>query len=44
MSLNPLVRLRAYLKRLSDAFGWRYVAAVVLTYGVNQGVGAYAEL
>ena len=28
-----------YLKRLSRAFGWRYVACVILIYGINQGVG-----
>lgn len=31
--------LLPFLRRLSDAFGWRYVAAVVLTYGGNQGIG-----
>lgn len=31
--------MRAYFDRLCDAFGWRYVAAVMLTYGVNQGAG-----
>ena len=35
----PLSALIAYLKRLSDAFGHKYVAAVVLCYGVNQGIG-----
>ena len=29
----------SFFPRLTDAFGWRYVAAVVLTYGANQGVG-----
>lgn len=28
-----------YLSSLSAAFGWRYVAAVFLIYGINQGVG-----
>ena len=31
--------LTAYLRRLSTAFGWRYVAVVILTYGINQGAG-----
>jgi len=30
---------RAFLRRLSAAFGWRYVAACILAYGVNQGMG-----
>ena len=30
---------REYFRRLTDAFGKRYVAAVLLTYGVNQGLG-----
>ena len=29
----------SFFPRLSSAFGWRYVAAVVLTYGANWGVG-----
>lgn len=28
-----------YLRSLSAAFGWRYVAAVIMVYGINQGVG-----
>ena len=32
-------RFKDYLGRLTDAFGMRYVAAVVLTYGCNQGMG-----
>ena len=35
----PLNRLQAYLTRLSKAFGADYVAAVVMCYGINQGVG-----
>ena len=35
----PLSSLLTYLRRLSAAFGPRYVAAIVLCYGVNQGVG-----
>ena len=31
--------LTTYLRRLSTAFGWRYVAVVILTYGINQGAG-----
>ena len=31
--------LHSFFRRLTAAFGWRYVAAVVLTYGVNQGMG-----
>ena len=31
--------LSPYFQRLSAAFGWRYVMAIILTYGVNQGVG-----
>lgn len=37
-SVSPW-RLRDYFGRLSNAFGWRYVAAVILTYGCNQGMG-----
>ena len=29
----------SFFPRLTAAFGWRYVAAVLLTYGANQGVG-----
>lgn len=43
----PISTLVAYLRRLSDAFGWKYVASVLLCYGINQGVGegliAYAR-
>jgi len=35
----PWSRLAAYYGRLFNAFGWRYVALVSLTYGINQGVG-----
>ena len=35
----PVSNLIAYLRRLSDAFGWRYVASVLMCYGINQGVG-----
>ena len=31
--------LTTYLRRLSTAFGWKYVTAVILTYGINQGAG-----
>ena len=37
--LAPFRALRAYLARLVDAFGFKYVAAVILTYGANQGIG-----
>jgi len=30
---------RAYFARLVDAYGWRYVVAVCLQYGGNQGIG-----
>jgi hypothetical protein len=32
-------RLRNFVHRLLITFGWRYVAAVFLTYGCNQGFG-----
>ncbi|KAH8058224.1 BT1-like protein [Aureococcus anophagefferens] len=35
----PWTQLRCFYGRLGGAFGWRYVATVSLTYGVNQGVG-----
>ena len=35
----PLSNLYNYLGRLSSAFGWRYVASVILCYGINQGIG-----
>ena len=35
----PVSNLIAYLRRLSDAFGWRYVTSVLMCYGINQGVG-----
>ena len=35
----PLSNLIRYLRRLSDAFGARYVFSVILTYGVNQSIG-----
>jgi hypothetical protein len=35
----PLRRLASFFERLTAAFGWRYVTAVLLTYGVNQGAG-----
>ena len=37
--LSPLVSLRAYFGRLTAAYGWKYVAAVMLIYGGNQGCG-----
>ena len=30
---------RAFLRRLSAAYGWQYVASCILAYGVNQGAG-----
>src|SRR6056297_546896 len=30
---------KGYFSRLAGAFGWRYVAAVCLQYGGNQGIG-----
>lgn len=39
MSYNPVARLRTFAGRLSEAFGWRYVASVVVLYGINQGIG-----
>ena len=38
LRVAPLAQ-RGYIARLAHAFGWRYVALVVLTYGENQGVG-----
>jgi hypothetical protein len=35
----PLQVQICYLRRLSCAFGWRYVAAVTSVYGISQGVG-----
>ena len=35
----PWRQIWGYYGRLCGAFGWRYVAIVSLTYGVNQGVG-----
>ncbi|GBG33520.1 Folate-biopterin transporter 1, chloroplastic [Hondaea fermentalgiana] len=29
----------AYYRRLSEAFGWRFVAMVSIVYGLNQGMG-----
>ena len=37
--LLTIFGLTTYLSRLSSAFGWRYLAAVILTYGINQGSG-----
>ena len=37
--LAPGRTFKAYLWRLTDAFSRKYVSAVVLTYGVNQGMG-----
>ena len=35
----PVITCVRYLKMLSAAFGPYYVASIVLTYGVNQGIG-----
>ena len=37
--IYPLQVLVCYLRRLSCAFGWRYVAAVTSVYGISQGLG-----
>ena len=37
--MAPWRQIWGYYGRLCGAFGWRYVAIVSLTYGVNQGVG-----
>eukprot|EP00966_Prymnesium_polylepis_P199837 4631272-Prymnesium_polylepis.1 len=39
MVTNPVTALKAYFGRLTAAFGWRYVAAVMMVYGGNQGMG-----
>ncbi|CAM9447900.1 unnamed protein product [Chrysoparadoxa australica] len=31
--------LRCYVKRLTDVFGWRFIALVVAVYGLSQGLG-----
>ena len=38
-AFDPTCGLSAYFLRLNVVFGWRYICAVVLTYGVNQGMG-----
>lgn len=36
---GPMAQEKGYFSRLAGAFGWRYVAAVCLQYGGNQGIG-----
>ena len=39
MSPSALFARSAFFSRLTSAFGWRYILAVVLTYGCNQSFG-----
>lgn len=39
VSLLAKVLPFSYFRRLTTAFGWRYILAVILTYGANQGIG-----
>lgn len=37
--LLPLFHLHKWLSRLSEAFGSRFVFAVIIVYGISQGIG-----
>eukprot|EP00467_Chlorarachnion_reptans_P018669 CAMPEP_0114498912 /NCGR_PEP_ID=MMETSP0109-20121206/7131_1 /TAXON_ID=29199 /ORGANISM="Chlorarachnion reptans, Strain CCCM449" /LENGTH=627 /DNA_ID=CAMNT_0001676433 /DNA_START=27 /DNA_END=1910 /DNA_ORIENTATION=+ len=37
--LLPAVQFHGFMKKLTDAFGWRFIFISVATYGINQGIG-----
>ena len=39
LPILPLLILSEWLARLSDAFGSRFVFAVIIVYGISQGIG-----
>lgn len=39
LPILPLLILFEWLARLSDAFGSRFVFAVIIVYGISQGIG-----